>query len=221
MSFEAPLPSPEEDNHRLFISLTDREDYIKYADAVFTGGIAEWAEARTRLCGDFIFPRQVYLEWPLHGSDPHKVAWVEHFETEGGQESASVHHIICDCAGDFGEIQPQFCSIAENAVLERAADVSRGWRIPEILKAYEELDVTDYKRSEELNDILIKTMENILLTDNRHPEEWLGNIISGEHEIQLMGQILQQPEDTVRLCAEILEWQGKITQDGDTLRLAA
>jgi hypothetical protein len=221
MASNEAFPFPQEDNDRLFISLTEKQDYEKYIEVLFTGGIADWAKKRLDHFGDFIVLRQAYLEWPDPTEDPHKVAWVEHYGQDIHPESASIHHLICDCAGNTYDRQPIFCSIAQNAVLERASYTSRTWHIPEVLALYDDLEVSDYKRNEELNDLLLHTIEKILITDRNHPEEWVGNIVSGEHEVQLMGEILQQPEDTVRMCAEILQLQDKLEIDGDTLRLAA
>lgn len=215
-------PFPQEDNDRVFVSLIKKEDYEKFIETLFTGGIADWASLRLDRYGDFVVLKQVYLEWPDPTQSPHKVAWVQHYGLDPDPEFDNMHHIICDCAGHAADSsQPIFCSVAENAILERAAYTARNWHIPEVLALYGDIDVRVYDRNEEMNDLLLRTMESILETDRDHPEEWVGNIKSGEHEVQLMSHILQQPEDVVKICAEILQLQEKVTIDGNTLRLAA
>jgi hypothetical protein len=221
MAFQESYPSREEDRDALFISLLGNEDHDRYLDLVMKGGIGEWAGFRLKNYGEFIAPEQAYIEWGAQGL--HRVAWVKHYGgAEKVPEQQAVHHIICECSSKDPENDVFVeCTVWENALLERAALVSRNWHIPEMLTAYSALETSDFDKNEELNDLLVGTMESLLINDKKHPEEWVGNLVSGEHDIGLMSHILQQPVETVEMCAAILALQDKVELDGNKIKLAA
>jgi hypothetical protein len=219
MSFESSHHSPEEDHAKLFISLTD-EDYSEKIGWLLSDGVASWAKQVMERPGHVILAKHPYLE--KMDDTFHKVLWVEHAKfNDYGQKEHQEHLAVCDCSGDSGSEEMLFCGIYEHALHERAMLVARDHHIPDILSTYRDLEVADYQKREELEDFLLGTVEKLLQIDRSRPESWVGNSKSGEHSVNLLSDILDQPEDTVRLCAEILQWQGKVKVEDDVLRLAA
>lgn len=230
MEFGNNYSFPNHDRDAVFISFTDARlsgklETVEAADNLFDGEVAAWAHKQTRLKGDFIEPRQMYIEWT--DNVPHRVAWVEHTGINHlNNEPFHLHHVVCDCAyyKELDLVNRNLlleCEILHNAVLERTDFVAREHHIREIVTSFDGTLADDFQKNDELNDLLILTIETILNFDRNHPEQWLGNIVSGEHDVQLLSKIVGQSEDTVRLCADILRFQDKVEIAGDTLRLAA
>jgi len=216
---------PENSNDAVFISFpsSSLED-IEARREYFVDDIAEWAKKRARKFGDLIIAKQMYVEFA--GGEKHSVAWVEHSgqDPEDG-ETYHVHHIACDCTRykDPDDIDDEMeffgCPVMQNALEERAHFVDRTYRLHDTIKSYDDEALEDYEKSSEYHDIVLGTMEDILLWDRRQPQLWLANVMSGQHSAHLMGEILRQPVESVRLYADILQLNGKIEFDGETMRL--
>jgi hypothetical protein len=220
MSFEFSHYNPEEDPDKLFISLTDKESYEKNIRTVLSGGVASWAGRIMEQQGQFILPKQAYLE--RTGDDLHKVLWVEHIDVDAvNYETQRQHLAVCDCSGYSGSDEMLFCGIYENALHERAAYTALKNHINDIVSSYNGRDLSDYEKRFDIDSFLIATIEHILLVDKHTPQEWVANPRSGEHQIGLLSEILGQPEDLVREYAEVLQYEGKIQFENDTLRLVA
>jgi hypothetical protein len=230
MEFGKNIEFPGEDRDAVFVSLTDgkfsdRLESTQSAQDLYTGEVAAWANRRTYNFGDFIEPKQIYLEW-VNGH-PHRVVWVDHMGINRDTNSPyHLHHVVCDCAYYENTNFPEEdeladCGVMQNALVERTELVARQHRVREMIDSYGAIPAADYSKNNELNDILVKSIESILVFDRAHPEEWVGNVVSGEHDVTLLSLIIKQPQETVRLCADILAFQGKVEISGDTLRLAA
>jgi hypothetical protein len=223
MSFESSHNSPEQDPDGIFISLTDSDTYNRYIRSVFKGGVVSWAkEVMRQQPGHVILPKQAYVK--EDGFESHKVLWVEHVEFEASGHRNSLGHLaVCDCAGDSFSEELISCGIYERALHERAAYISRHLHIPEVLSYYEQMEMPQRQQDEAISNFLMDKIEEVLVIDREKPEEWVGNVKNGEHEMKLVTEIIGQPENTVRLLAEIMEWQDRISVDPeqDTIRLAA
>ncbi len=174
---------------------------------------------------EILLNQNSYIEW-LNGQ-AHRVAWVDHLGVNRRTGSPfHLHHVVCDCAYYANSSFPEEdeladCEILQNAVVERTDLIANQHRVREMIESFGNIPATDFDRNNELNDILTTSIESILLFDHLHPEEWAGNVVSGEHDVSLLSLIVDQPPDAIRLCADILAFQGKVEITGDTVRLAA
>jgi hypothetical protein len=186
------------------------------------GDIKEWAAKRSRRYGDLILAKHMVIDW-VYG-DRHNTAWIEHtgVDQDTGEHFHS-HHLACDCirsdGGDGldGEVA-EFCPMAHNALAERAHMIDREYRIHETLSSLAALELTEDEKQETYHDIVLTAMEETLIEDHRRPERWMANIVSGQHNINLIGEILHIPPETIQMYAGILELQGKVDLDGPILK---
>jgi len=211
----------ESDIDAVFVSFpSSSETDRKARESFFIGDIAEWARHRQRQIGDLIVPKHMYIEW-VYG-ERHNAAWLEHSgRDQDTGEPYHMHHIACDCIRHESpeiiedDLTSLTCPVLYNALTERARLVDRKFRIHEMLSELDGLGVDEY------HDMVLGVMENTLVRDQMHPDQWFGNAISGQHRSSLMSEILHIPVETVQMYADILELKGKIERDGDIIRLAA
>ena len=66
----------------------------------------------------------------------------------------------------------------------------------------------------------MKTIGNILELDARHPKEWPGNVINGEHRASVLATLFQLHPEVVKWYGRLLEESGVIEDfDGEILKL--
>lgn len=191
----------------------------------FTGDIAEWAIIRARKFGDYIIPKQMYIE-RLGTNEQHSVAWIEHsgVDSETGDEYR-IHHIACDCVRHKSvdqipdELALLDCEVMDRGLIERAHFVERSLGLKSIITVFEEEKKIDPQKEGELQDFILESMFFILKHDKAEPYYWLGNTMSGEHTVDTMSEILGKPVEVVQMYSGILELEGRIEFDGDTMRL--
>jgi hypothetical protein len=217
-------PPPLDDQEGVFISFTQRtlskgEDNLASVRELYTGEIPAWAQRRTRTLGEFIEPRQLYIGWV--GDLPHKVAWVDHVGLDNRTGSSyHRHHVVCDCffyddKDIFNEKEIMNCSVLQNAILRRADFTAQQMTIDTIIDSFSS---TSQGRGIDLF-LLQRMIEDILVLDSKHPEEWAGNIISGEHDIALLSMIMRQPVEVVESSVQLLKLEGKVDVEDSTVRL--
>jgi len=190
----------------------------------FTGRVASWAEYAERRYGDSINPVVTYVE-----SGPHRVSWIHH-EGDDWQsgEHFSTHHIVCDCIAGLEGNSPQEsvahvigCGAVLHALQRRAAFVAFTYRTGEILEALRDPETGDFEQSNTFHKFAVKTIGDLLELDARHPKEWPGNVINGEHRVSVLATLFQLHPEVVRWYGRLLEESGVIADfDGESLRLA-
>ncbi|MBX4201652.1 hypothetical protein KW803_02025 [Candidatus Saccharibacteria bacterium] len=193
----------------------------------FEGPVAEWAEERTKLFGDVVISRMVFVE-PGKKED-HRVAWVYRsgidLETE---ETFARHHIACDCsleADRDDELERIFqCQHLMGVLNKRAWQISATYGAEDILRTIPDLPeeaLLGYEHGHEIfgREFSLRALSSILDHDFRHPDSWVANVIDGEHQASLMALIFQQDPAEIHQVAEILERGGVVEIDGDTIML--
>lgn len=160
--------------------------------AGFGRPMSEWAN-RLQDLGQTIVPRTVYIA-ELYEQYEHRVGWVYH-SWRKPDEIEEVHHIACDCVGNMNDTDEQMHEIADcPAVL--AALEHRAGRVAQILRTKEVLG--NYGKPEgstklqPSRSITAKALINFVMNyDQEHPEGWVANTMSGEHQVPLLGLLLQ------------------------------
>ena len=190
----------------------------------FAGRVASWAEYAERRYGDSINPVMTYIE-----NGPHRVSWIYH-EGEDSRtgERFCTYHIICDCIAGVEGNSPQDsvdhilgCGSVLRALQRRAAFVDYKYRTGEILAALRDPDTGDFEQSNTFHKFAIKTIGNILELDARHPKEWPGNVINGEHRVSVLATLFQLHPEVVKWYGRLLEESGVIENfDGEILKLS-
>jgi hypothetical protein len=223
----------EDSPDSVFISLDglEEEDRRQVISQYFSGDMLRWAGRRAMEFGDVIAPKVVYVE--VTETETHSVAWVEH----AGVNTATYeifhnHHIVCDCVlcknfnDGRGGIDTSLCDAMTRALEARAG----------IIGAEFQRDVTasqknglinlmtgslEKSREFDLESFSVNAIEQVLRSDNRHPEIWHGNAVSGSLSVDEVSHIIDQPATHILLAAEKLRKSGKADFDGENIRLAA
>ncbi len=190
----------------------------------FAGRVASWAEDAERRYGDSINPVMTYVE-----NGPHRVSWIYH-EGDDWRSGARfcTYHIVCDCINGVEGNSPREsvaqilgCGAVLRALQRRAAFVDHTYRTCEILAALRDPDTGDFEQSNAFHEFAVKTIANILELDARHPDEWPGNVISGEHRVSVLSTFFQLHPEVVKWYGRLLEESGVIEGfDGEVLRLS-
>ena len=190
----------------------------------FEGRVASWAESAERRYGDSINPVMTYVE-----SGPHHVSWIYHEgEDWRSGESFCIYHIVCDCIASVEGNSPREsvdhilgCRAVLRALQRRAAFVDHTYRTCEILAALRDVDTGDFEQSNTFHRFAVQTIANILELDARHPDEWPGNVISGEHRVSVLSTLFQLHPEVVKWYGRMLEESGVIEDfDGEILKLS-
>ena len=138
-----------------------------------------------------------------------------------------VYHIVCDCIAGVEGNSPQEsvahilgCTAVLRALQRRAAFVDHTYRTCEILAALRDPETGDFEQPNAFHEFAVKTIASILELDARHPEEWPGNVISGEHRVSVLSTLFQLHPEVVKWYGRMLEESGVIEDfDGEILRL--
>jgi len=190
----------------------------------FTGRVALWAAETERRYGDSIIPVMTYVE-----NGPHRVAWIRHEgEDVRTGERFCTYHIVCDCIAGVEGNSPREsvaqilgCRAVLHALQRRAAFVDHTYRTCEILSALRDPEAGDFEQRNAFHQFAVKTIADILELDARHPEEWPGNVISGEHRVSVLATLFQLHPEVVKWYGRLLEENGVIEDfDGEILRLS-
>ncbi len=179
-------------------------DLVGFGDAM-----TAWKE-RAEILGTTIIPRQVYLTQTYEQYE-HRVAWV--YRSERQDDSVEdYHHIACDCVAEMDDPDEQIeevtsCPAVLAALEYRAARVSEVLRTKGIFSFYGKPEGQVNLKPHALK--TAKALVNFVMNyEQAHPEGWIANTMSGEHQLPLLATILQirpYPEPT---CPEILSMQG-------------
>ena len=77
------------------------------------------------------------------------------------------------------------------------------------------------RAAERFHKFAVQTIANILELDARHPEEWPGNVITGEHRVSVLSTLFQLHPEVVKWYGRLLEESGVIEDfDGEILKLS-
>ncbi len=211
------------DEHEVFCLIHKPVELHEVQPSRFAGRVASWAEQAERRYGDSINPVMTYVE-----SGPHRVSWIHHEgEDWRSGERVCAYHIVCDCINGVEGNSPQEsvehilgCAAVLRALQRRAAFVDHTYRTCEILAALRDPGTGDFEQSNAFHEFAVKTIASILELDARHPEEWPGNVISGEHRVSVLATLFQLHPEVVKWYGRMLEESGVIEDfDGEVLRL--
>ncbi len=225
MSFDETLrPHSNFDESVVFELVGKAQEVRELRPSNFEGPVAVWANVREQKFGDTILPRHVYTE--RSGDEEHRVAWVYHsgIDFESG-ETFSDHHIACDCLLEAEQsdsqdpILPLDCDALRSVLNKRAWFVNATFRIDEVMKVFKDGKAGDYEQLPAVHDFSVRTIAYLLEHDTRHPESWVGNVITGQHQVSLLSVVMQQPPEIIRWYGELLEQTGLVEFDGETLSL--
>lgn len=212
------------DEREVFLLIHQPVELLELQPSGFSGRVASWAEHAERRYGDSINPVMTYVE-----SGPHRVAWVYHEgEDWRSGERFCTYHIICDCIAGVEGNDPRAsvdhvlgCTAVLRALQRRAAFVAHKYRTGEILAALRDPDAGDFEQPNAFHTFAVKTIGNILELDVRHPREWPGNVINGEHRVSVLATLFQLHPEVVKWYGRLLEEAGVIEDfDGEILKLA-
>jgi len=193
--------------------------------------LTDWKN-RAEKMGATIIPRQVYLTQMYEQYD-HRVAWVYHSQAHD-DEVEDFHHIVCDCVATMENPDEELEDIAQCpavlAALEyRAARVSKVLRTQEILNFYGKPEGTVDPKAHTVR--TIKSLVNFVMNyEKEHPEGWVANTVSGEHQVPLLATVLQirpyadqeRPEQvSLQTVVEEMHYDGSLVlhDDGTTISL--
>ena len=211
------------DEQEVFCLIHKPVELLELQPSNFAGRVASWAEHAERRYGDSINPVMTYVE-----SGPHRVSWIYHEgEDSRSGERFSTYHIICDCIAGVEGNSPQEsvahilgCRAVLHALQRRAAFVDHKYRTGEILAALRDPGTGDFEQSNAFHQFAVKTIANILELDARHPKEWPGNVINGEHRASVLSTLFQLHPEVVKWYGRLLEESGVIEDfDGEILKL--
>jgi hypothetical protein len=212
------------DEQEVFRLIHKPVELLELQPSHFEGRVASWAEYAERRYGDSINPVMTYTE-----SGPHRVSWIHH-EGEDSRtgERFSTYHIICDCIAGVEGNSPQEsvayilgCAAVLRALQRRAAFVDHKYRTCEILAALRDPETGDFEQPNTFHKFAVKTIANILELDARHPKEWPGNVINGEHRVSVLATLFQLHPEVVKWYGRLLEESGVIDDfDGEILKLS-
>ena len=162
-------------------------------------------------------------------SGPHRVSWIHHEgEDSRSGERFCTYHIICDCIAGVEGNSPREsvdqivgCRAVLRALQRRAAFVDHKYRTGEILAALRDPEAGDFEQSNTFHKFAVKTIGSILELDARHPKEWPGNVITGEHRVSVLSTLFQLHPEVVKWYGRLLEASGVIEDfDGEILKLS-
>lgn len=225
--------SPE--NNIAFVSFIEggEEEKAEKLAKFFRKDAARWANLRIREFGDFIVPKFacIKLSGQVKDGEPtqaHFSYYVEHagtLITDNGIEEYHRHHVVCDhvLERNFNDGRG---GIDVNKCLDlRVAVNIRGRRFGKEIRSG--IAIANRLEDDELENLIspgeisISAIEKALILDRSIPELWPGTIVSGELTLEQASEITGQPLEDVVRYADILQLEGKIDFDGETLRLAA
>ena len=113
------------------------------------------------------------------------------------------------------------CTAVLRALQRRAAFVDHTYRTCEILAALRDPETGDFEQPNAFHKFAVQTIANILELDARHPEEWPGNVINGEHRVSVLSTLFQLHPEVVKWYGRLLEESGVIEDfDGEILKLS-
>ena len=190
----------------------------------FAGRVASWAEYAEGRYGDSINPVMTYVE-----SGPHRVSWIYHEgEDWRSGERFCTYHIVCDCIAGSRETlraSPSITSWAARAVLRALQRGRPSSTTPiEPARSWPPCETPRPATSSSPNvfhKFAVQTIASILELDARHPEEWPGNVINGEHRVSVLATLFQLHPEVVKWYGRLLEESGVIEDfDGEILRLS-
>ena len=129
-------------------------------------------------------------------SGPHRVSWNDHEgEDSRSGERFSTYHIICDCIAGVEGNSPRNPSLTSWAV-EPSSTLFRGGRLSSITSIVRvrsgrpsDTGTGDFEQSNAFHQFAVKTIASILELDARHPKEWPGNVINGEHRASVLSTL--------------------------------
>jgi len=218
-SFFIPLVSLEEE---------DKQQLIREH---FSGAMLRWAGNRALEYGDVVAPKVIYVE--SNEDETHRVAWVEHAGVNTATfETFHNHHVVCDCVlcknfnDGKGGIDTSLCEVMSRALEARAqivgTEFQRGITASQNSGLVNVMTGSMEKSNEfDIESFAVNAIEQILRSDNRYPEVWHGNSVSGSLSLGEASHILDQPVSFALLAAEKLRKSGRASFDGETVRLAA
>lgn len=158
----------------------------------FGDPMTDWSKRASKV-GETIIPRQVYLA-KMYEQYDHRVAWVYHSQVRE-DSIEDYHHIACDCVATMENPNEEIDEIV-NCPAVLAALEHRAGRVAGVLRTQGVLDF--YGKSAgnlEPKPYTMKTVKalvNFLLNyEQKHPEGWVANTVSGEHQIPLLATIMQ------------------------------
>ena len=212
------------DEQEVFCLIHQPVELLELQPSRFEGRVATWAEYAERRYGDSIYPVMTYVE-----SGPHRVSWIHHEgEDWRSGETFCTHHIVCDCIAGVEGNSPREsveqivgCGAVLRALQRRAAFVDHKYRTGEILAALRDPDAGDFEQSSAFHTFAVKTIASILELNARHPKEWPGNVINGEHRVSVLSTLFQLHPEVVKWYGRLLEESGVIGDfDGEILKLS-
>ncbi len=189
------------------------------------GPVAEWADYRGVVFDEIVAPVISLPE--ANGDEIHRVAWVYHAERDPETHvvCSEHHHIACDCsmmAELSGEPESIYeCDVLQKALNRQAGLVRGTLLLDKILRTCRDSEESRTQATFDRRAIVAETIIWILKQDAQHPESWMGNIISGEHTVSLLGLITQEPPEELRPLLEDLEEDGRLDLDEEVVRLRA
>lgn len=200
-----------------------REFEVGTQPASFDGRSAFWANATRTRYGDKIMPVTTYK---FNG---HNGSWIYHEGTDWETgEDFCLYHMVCDCAGGVEGNSPQalversaMCESVIKILQKRAAFVDHTYHTGEILAVLRDEDQGDFEQPNKFHSFAVRTIANVLELDARHPSEWPANIIQGQHQTSILATMLQLHPEVVKWYGKLLEGEGIIDFDGETMSLTA
>ena len=201
------------DEEEVFGLIHKPVEVLELQPSRFEGRVASWAEHAERRYGDSISPVITYLE-----NGPHRVSWIRH-EGEDWRtgERFSTYHVVCDCMAGVEGNSPREsvdailgCPAVLHALQRRAAFVDHTYRTCEILAALRDPETGDFEQPNAFHKFAVKTIGNLLELDARHPDEWPGNVLSGEHRVSVLATLFQ-------LHPEVVKWYGRMLEESDVI----
>lgn len=222
--FELREQFPEAQVAIPFASSPDRARNDEFRHYYEQSGVAEWAAARNQY-GELVEPRFLYVD----PDGEHTVAWVGHAGLiryqEGPLRSYATHHVVCDCAaevpeeGDPREVQE--CDYVQAILGQRAFEVGRELGVDAVIDSlsYFDEEAIDLRPNHLGQELIAKTIANILEIDKLHPQRWMANRVSGLHDIAILAAIVRQGTAAVMPLLEDLEQIGMVKMKDSTVRL--
>ncbi len=201
------------DEAEVFCLIHRPVELLELQPSRFEGRVASWAEYAEHRYGDSINPVITYLE-----NGPHRVAWIRH-EGEDWRtgEQFCTYHVVCDCMAGVEGNSPREsveailgCGAVLHALQRRAAFVDHTYRTCEILAALRDPETGDFEQPNAFHKFAVKTIGNLLELDARHPDEWPGNVLSGEHRVSVLSTLFQ-------LHPEVVKWYGRMLEESEVI----
>ncbi|MBX4199306.1 hypothetical protein KW789_00205 [Candidatus Saccharibacteria bacterium] len=188
--------------------------------------LGKWIYTQAEI-GQVVIPKITEVV-PLNGQD-HSVMWVERVSVEQGKCN-SCHQIVCDCVMDMvveDVDKGNFSCQAVDKFIRWGADLTRrAKRLDVLIDFYRNipagLPIQEDRIAKGGDRVLETIIEDLLSETKLHPENWVGNRLSGSHTVTGLSHVFKQERrQTLEVLGEMQQAKVIELRENETVILRA